>query len=249
MAISFKTSENYGYEIASLFGVPQHLINQAKACDVVIEQSTAGKFVIKRKSVVYGSVSIAGQAITLAKAGTLGPASKGSAQAQFSSSLQAAIAAAKHDGAAESVGAWTSKPEAASPVSTPAAGWPAKNPVTAKSPQVKLSQATELYQPVNGTSPGSTYYTFCLLQGAAIAVRFKGDSMSIRVEGPSLTEYGKKLSDAELDYSSQGHYSAHFEVSSQSLAVRTLGAILAHVGIGKIVKSAEPTSFVSKYMA
>lgn len=242
MAISFKTSENYGYEIASLFGVPQHLINQAKACGVVIEQSVAGKFVIKRKAQVYGSVSIAGQAITLAKAGTLGPASKGSAQAQFSSALQAAIASAN----SEVVGV---EEKAPSPASVPASGWPAKNPSPEKTTKVKLSQATALYQPVDGTSPGSTYYTFCLLQGAAIAVRFKGGSMSIRVEGQSLLEYGKQLSDAELDYSPQGHYSAHFEVGSQPLAVRTLGAVLAHVGIGKIVKSAEPTLFVSKYMA
>jgi hypothetical protein len=243
MAISFKTSETYGYDIAALFGVSPQLLNDAKSLGVEIKQSTAGKLTVVYSGSVYGSVSITGQAITLAKSGSLGPASKQSMAAQFVSGLKSAISAATMKIGDEAI-PWPHKggPSAVT-------DWPTKTTMPEPAPKGKtaLAGADTLYQPVEGTSPGSVYYTFCLLKGAAIAVRIKANRLSIRVEGALLPEYASKLEDAELD-KSPSHYSAHFEVASKTLAVRTLGALLAHVGIGAIVKAAEPTVFVQKYM-
>lgn len=93
MAINFKGDGNYGYSLLPLFGVSGLLIAKAKKCGVAVEQSSPGTFLVKHQDFVYGSVSVKGSAITLAKAGTLGPASKGALTAQFEAAMEKAIEA------------------------------------------------------------------------------------------------------------------------------------------------------------
>lgn len=91
MAISFKSDEGYGFGIAQLFGVSDHLIYKAKAIGVTVEQSSPGNFIVKHDGIVHGSIPVKGSAISLAKSKTLGPASKEALKFQFESALTKAV--------------------------------------------------------------------------------------------------------------------------------------------------------------
>lgn len=91
MAIALKVD---GFSLLPSFGVSADLISSAKELGVLVEQPFPGSFYVKFQGSVYGSVAIKGQVITMAKAGTLGPASLGAIRAQFETALAAACSAA-----------------------------------------------------------------------------------------------------------------------------------------------------------
>lgn len=104
MAISFNTGNSYGFSMLPLFGVSKAMCDAAKDYDVVVEQTSPGTFVVRYGSKVYGTIPIKGSAITLAKAGQLGPASKSAIEFQFKKALEAALKDAKLDAEQEGEG-------------------------------------------------------------------------------------------------------------------------------------------------
>lgn len=93
MALTFKNGDSYGYSLLPLFGVSAELCKEAKAHGIMVSSTNPGAFVIKTDTLTFGTVSVKGTAISLAKAGNLGPASKYAIQAQFENLLKKAIAA------------------------------------------------------------------------------------------------------------------------------------------------------------
>ena len=92
MAVTFKTDENYGYSVLKLFQVPQDVIDNAKAHSLIMDMSGPGSFVVKAND---GSsmtvVPIKAQAISLAKAGSMGPASLSSIKFQLIGAIHTAL--------------------------------------------------------------------------------------------------------------------------------------------------------------
>lgn len=95
---------------------------------------------------------------------------------------------------------------------------------------VPLMQATKLYQPVMGTSPGSRYFFVAASKDFKIAVRVKGKQMSMRFEG-NLKPYKQKLMEAglvEFKSSPNGteYLSVHLECGDFHGATKAIGALL-----------------------
>ena len=97
---------------------------------------------------------------------------------------------------------------------------------------VRLSEATQLYQRVHGTSAGSVYFVVAIGDGINVAARISGNSLSIRAEGQNevLEKFKGKLMAAGLTKSSEHHYSVHFTCESIP-PERALGAVLLGSGI------------------
>jgi hypothetical protein len=114
-----------------------------------------------------------------------------------------------------------------------------------KGAPVKLSNATELYQPVLGTSQSSVYYTFALFPGLKLAARIAGNKLSVRAEGAALIDYLDTLKDNFKMDPSSGYASAHYVVDEGAgLMVKTLAAIVGVLGFEKIEKVADLNKFV-----
>lgn len=90
---------------------------------------------------------------------------------------------------------------------------------------VSLAEATRLYQPVNGSSSGSVYYTAALFKDMKLAARLKGQTLSVRVEG-AVEKHKHLLIAAGLGLKSD-YASEHFACGNTLLAQRTLGAIIS----------------------
>jgi len=94
-----------------------------------------------------------------------------------------------------------------------------------KVPAVPLVNAAALLQPVHGSGEGTRYFVVAMNDHVRVAARYKGQTLSVRVEGdlkkvhPLLVELGFKL---YPDYAS-----THLQVGDQKLAARALGAVLA----------------------
>lgn len=99
MAVQLKSD---GYGLLGLIGVSTGLINLAKDAGVTVEQPFPGSFYVKHNGKTYGSVAVKGQAITLAKSGSLGPASKEALNSQFTSALKSALQSIGIDHGADS---------------------------------------------------------------------------------------------------------------------------------------------------
>lgn len=89
MAIQLKQASSY--ELLPKFGVSPIIIAQAKKAGVDVAQDGPGNFKVKLGQQVFGVIPVKGQAITLAKQGQLGPASKQALQFQFEAALKKAI--------------------------------------------------------------------------------------------------------------------------------------------------------------
>lgn len=90
------------------------------------------------------------------------------------------------------------------------------NPKSSKK-KVKLIDASELYQPVFGSSQSSTYYVVALYEGLKFAARVKGGgqtrTISIRVEGKAYNQL-KSISGLQK-FKDNGHYgSIHLNVET-----------------------------------
>ena len=245
MAISFKSDKDYGYSLLPLFGVAADIVSHAKACGVQVDQSSPGMFVIKCNETVYGSVSVKGSAISLAKSKTLGPASKEALKYQFEAALNKAIAAnALGVPSTIEVEVVPHAPIKAANILKPA-------PKAAKSTSAKfdksspvpLKDATSAYQAVTGTTHGSVYFVLAIADGLNVAARIQGQKLSLRAEGDKLPSYLPALGDMGMD-SKPGYASGHYDVSSMALMIKTLGATLGTVGFGAIKDLADLKTFV-----
>jgi len=104
-----------------------------------------------------------------------------------------------------------------------------ENEMTSMTP-VLLKDATRLYQPVKGSSPGSRYFVVGWTdRGTKIAARVSGTALSVRAENVD-EEDRVQLQKVCMAYHQDGHMSAHLDVIVPDNAARTVGAILAAVG-------------------
>lgn len=252
MAFNVNTPEGYGYQVAELFGVPAKLLAVAKAAELSIgpEKNNPLKFLIKAPNNQYsGSVEVKGTAMTLAKAGTMGPASKQAIAAQFTSHIDAAI---NHCSANPTAIAEEEVIEEI-PTSTAAFGKELKMTMTdikekdlgmalgesLNKEKVKLGGLVTLGQPVSGTSSQSTYFVVALFAGLNMAIRTKFNKLSVRVEGEFLPLYGTKLK--SLGFSVKDDYaSIHLEVSNDDVLCKTVGAIVGRLGFDQLKGAISP---------
>jgi hypothetical protein len=96
---------------------------------------------------------------------------------------------------------------------------------------VDLRNATQLYQPVRGTSTGSVYLVAALGHDLSIAMRVGNQKLSVRVEG-NVNYHKAALNAAGLKVNDLGKYaSAHLSTADKQLAMRTVGAMLMAPGI------------------
>lgn len=145
------------------------------------------------------------------------------------------------------------KPPAAAEVtaSEPSAGFakfPYEKMHTAE--LVKLRDATLMYQPVHGSSPGSRYFVIALTPDLRVAARWKDTTMSIRVEGPSFKKLADKLTACGFDNASgSGDYcSMHLTVGyDKVMASRCLGAVVASIGELTQVQTGVPSAAMVKH--
>jgi hypothetical protein len=235
MAVTFKTDQSYGVGLLPYFGVSKAHIEGAQQYGIIIDQSSPGTFLVKLPTgEVYGTIPVKGQAISLAKAGNLGPASKQAIQFQFEQAIMKAMTA---------MGTTAPKPEkafmAAVPPPSGMVNKPPKAPPTAVvGNQVPLVDADALYQPVLGTSSGSVYYVVALLKDLNMACRIKNSTVSFRVEGSGLQKM--KVGLADLGFKVKDDYgSVHFSISDMNLAAKTFGAVLGRLGFNNVLSAGD----------
>jgi len=110
--------------------------------------------------------------------------------------------------------------------------WPVEEADPAGATKVKLIDATKMYQPVEGTSSGSTYHCIAIAGLLKFAARRKGQDLSIRVEGP-VEKFADELVAAGFNdtYLPKGYTSVHFHGVDDMLAQRALGAVLMGTGL------------------
>jgi hypothetical protein len=98
---------------------------------------------------------------------------------------------------------------------------------------VKLRDATQMYQPVRGSSPNSRYFLVGANEHLRIAARFKGGSLSVRIEGPEWEQHKEQISSCGFDNISlqKGYASLHLAVANPTVAAKALGAVLLGLGV------------------
>ncbi len=96
---------------------------------------------------------------------------------------------------------------------------------------IKLRDATKLYQPVRGTTGGSRYFLMGANEDLRVAARYKGNTLSVRVEGPKLQDYMSVLQDIGFGKAGDDYVSIHVVCPTDMLAAKALGAILLGIGV------------------
>lgn len=268
MAVTFKSDAGYGYNLASLFGVSPSLLVLAKKNGVLIEQTYPGSFTIMYKGTCFGSVVIKGQAISLVKAGTLGPSSKMAVAMQLEQALNKALNKAVGSASLQFAEDAKSFVEDASISTSPVSnsntllkakplselikeksaaqlkGHLAKLEAETSSPSTPMTFLS-LKQKIAGTSSGSSYTVFALFKGdMALALRVKNGILSVRVvfSSPKAAgTYAYKEDLVELGFTlkavSSGPYcSAHYSCGKKELMVKTLGSVLATLGMDLLIE-------------
>jgi hypothetical protein len=249
MAISYKSDKDYGFSLLPLFGVSSSLISDAKKAGVSVEQHSPGTFLIQLNGTTYGSVSVKGTAISLAKSKTLGPASKEALKFQFEGGIKKALAAANSVNVEVVEDTWPTPPiKAAVQQSNTSPVWkdafkPTPIGKFDKSNPEELLVATKLYQPIKGTTSGSVYFLLSIFKGLNIAARIQGSKLSIRAEGASLGTYKSALEDLGMEMKG-GYASAHYEAHGESLMIKTLGALIGRVGYENALSLPDLKKFV-----
>jgi hypothetical protein len=95
---------------------------------------------------------------------------------------------------------------------------------------VKLSLATQMYQPVQGTSGSSRYFVVGISDEVKVAARIKGVSVSIRLEGPALGKqaFSTALKAVGISGGKNGEYaSMHIEAPDPITAQKAIGSVLS----------------------
>lgn len=91
---------------------------------------------------------------------------------------------------------------------------------------IRLTQATEVGQPVRGSSGGSVYYAMALSERVKLAIRVKKNgSISIRAEGSPSAADEAKLAKAGMSKAGAEHWSIHFDAIDVPIP-RCIGAFL-----------------------
>jgi hypothetical protein len=99
--------------------------------------------------------------------------------------------------------------------------------------QVKLRDATMMYQPVLGTSSGSRYFVVGANKAVRVAARLSMSSLSIRIEGPGWKNHVSGVGAMGFTVNSDKDYaSLHLNVGDDlQMAAKTLGAVLLGLGL------------------
>jgi hypothetical protein len=251
MAVTLKADPEKGWKTLAIFKVSPALVAEAKKKGISVVTTTPGIYTVKNKVKVFGNVPVKTTVITLVENQSLGPGSIEQYKAAFEDALKKAIAATPDPDVMPGGAAMQYPAEVV--VNVPAATKPeTKVPSQPKPSHVpgktKLADATALYQPVEGTSPTSTYYTFAFFPGMKMAARVNGTKLSVRAEGPGLSPYLPTLkAQFKMDEGKQGekpYVSSHYLVDDKDLIVKTLAAIVGVVGFSKAEKVADLNQFV-----
>jgi hypothetical protein len=244
MAISFKTDKDYAFGLLSLFGVSKSLLTTAQDSGVTVSQSAPGTFVVKNpEGVTKGTVYVKGSAISLAKGGTLGPASKQAIQAQFESALNEALIGSAKPAMPVSPTSINEMLKAKYSTSTPEPA-PHSQPAAKATGTVHLEQATSLNQPVFGSTAGSVYRVFALFDGLAIAARLKGTKLSIRAAGAKHQQYKAALQSFGFDMK-DSYMSGHFDCGNHDLVCKAFGAIIGMIGYDQVKQAANFKAWIA----
>lgn len=216
----------------SLFGVSPVLISKSKDAGVTISQSFPGTFEVSCNGKSFGSIMVKGQAITLAKAGSLGPSSKKAVAVQFEKALGAALAFSGVDvGASVSM----SIPSSLSVDSLSQSIVGSSGSVEFSQPSPSSSVGLSLGQKIAGTSHNSYYSVFAVYSNMVLAGRYKNGVLSVRAvtKGAITSSLATNLTDLGFTKktSGNGYYSAHYSCGELNLAHKTIGAILGGFGL------------------
>lgn len=223
MAIQLKQASSY--DLLPKFGVSAQILTKAKQYGVDVIQDGPGNFKVKFGNQTYGVIPVKGQAITLAKQGSLGPASKQALQFQFEAALKKAIESAslQVDFGEADTGSDGEQPTAVpapkpkvvfgEPKAPKSEHWNSTDAIAALSeeptPPPKTESVSEammkapcalhmakvLYQPVTATSKDSVYHVVALFDGLNLAARVAGGKLSLRAEGSKIKKYTSALAD------------------------------------------------------
>lgn len=230
MAVTFKTDESYGFKLMSLFGVSANLIVAAKNAGITVSQTTPGTFRVDLGDQSFGAVAIKGAAITMAKAGTLGPSAKTAVCIQFEGALKKALGGT----------AGAAIPDVLDPKSV--ADALVSSQTTTKGvlggglkPTPKSTEnGYYLEQKIAGTSDGSVYLVFALLEGSALAGRVKNGVLSIRALASLTCPLAPKLMALGFTLKNGKYYSAHYSCGTSELVVKTVGAVIGTLGFENV---------------
>lgn len=102
--------------------------------------------------------------------------------------------------------------------------------------KVKLSDATQLLQPVSSTDPDSVYHTVAIGADANMAIRIRKEAngvhrLSARLEGDNAGAYNTTLVNAGWDKKKDTHYSIHIECDTADLTRKAVGSMVYSTGI------------------
>jgi hypothetical protein len=104
----------------------------------------------------------------------------------------------------------------------------------ANAPLVQLRDANMMYQPVKGTSQGTRYFLVGASTGLRIAARYKGASLSVRIEGPNFGQHKQQMLACGFTGLNADYASMHLQVVDPVIAAKALGAILLGLGVPMI---------------
>lgn len=266
MAVNLMTNQNHGYGLVAMCGVSKELLETAEKKGVQIVHTATGAITIKSPDgfKTYGVVPFKGTAVTLLKEGKLGPASKESVKYQVEKSVKQALdeipeveilveSPIMPQNLGEPLKSKLSKSKIEKMIdmeemvdATPIIAEPKKgfNPfqkkeVGVKMTQVKLKDATKLYQPVFGTSAGSVYHVIARFDGMNLAIRRKNSSLSLRVEGKNLNKYSDRLETVGFAVK-EDYASVHLSVDSHTLLAKTIGAVVGAIGFEALIGVGNP---------
>ena len=124
------------------------------------------------------------------------------------------------------------KPTGPAPAPEPFPAFPVGKMKTAA--PVPLRTASQMYQPVKGSSPGSRYFVVAANQDLRIAAKWEHGALAIRIEGPGWEKSKGKIADCGFTTvdPKKGYASLHLSVGDDPvLAGKTLGAVLMGLGI------------------
>src|SRR5690606_14300365 len=86
--------------------------------------------------------------------------------------------------------------------------------------------------PVKGTSKSSRYYVVAANDDIRIAARYQAASLSIRIEGPNWAKHTEAMTECGLKADNAQQYaSMHLTAPDDTVAAKTLGAVLMGLGI------------------
>ena len=237
---------------AALFGVSPEVIQAAGAVGLHVVASIGALSVVDQSGNKYGAVNVKGSALTLAKNGSMGPASKQVIQHQLEKALVAGVNALAAnqaplpepllDTSGMTPGQKAAATKALKKISlddTVEVNVLVKmfNPSKGVTDEKSLSAASKLYEPVAGST--SVYHVVAMYPGLNIAMRRTHSKVSLRCEGANLPS--KKAVLANLGFDDHGDYaSVHFNVSEDALTKKTVGALIGLLGFGDAIAIGDP---------